>query len=379
VKTRLVVSAVFSICSLGLALPPGHAAPPAPLGAGPVSKRAGQAKRAATAPAKRAPITAWRVDLSGSWSDADGKRAAKTLAQKLASSPWVRAFAKQHRRPPRLRLLAVRNRTSQMLNTRQFERELAKSLQPHRRLRLLPGKTTKKRKRPRPADLKLTLWVFGHRDARGGTTVTNTLLSLVGALPSGEQVVGALYEQRKLVIRPQHHAKSGAPRPTVRHVPLNMPLDLSGHFNDYDARQLSRGALRSLSASPWLAKASRTAQATTKPLVRLAPLRNRTAKHLPLAMLRHRLAAGLLASGKVRLLGTSSGSADAVISGHVTSIASRVHNAGKTRQQVRRYMLALRATAPSGLVRWVHTGSVKKVIVLPPTSGGSQTKPSSGP
>lgn len=296
------------------------------------------------------------------WSDADSERAASTLVAAVAKSRWVARFTRTHKRVPRLRLRGVRNRTGGHVNTRQLERLLEKKIAASIRLkRVAPGIAGKFQE-----DVLVSVWMLGQNDRSGGTTLDSTLVSLVGRdVNSGDEVVRALFERRKLIVMPPttKHAVPGKPptapgRPKITVLRPDQAVDLSGQFNDGDARALARAAISDALKSGWLKAAK------TRPIVRLYPIRNRTMEHLQLKVISERLATGLLDSGKVRLRGhRGRGKIDPqntfVISGNLTSQVSAISAA----QTMRSYRLTLEAVnVDSNRKVWILNRMIKKIV-----------------
>lgn len=339
---------------LVLAKPPAPLSPLTPLS--PVPR-----PPPALPPAPNAITPQTQVQTFG-WTDANSERAASTLVAAVAASPWVARFTRAKKRVPRLRLLAVRNRTPGHVNTRHLEQLLEKKITASIELKLVAGSAGRFQE-----DVKLEVWMLGQNDRSGGTTLDSTLVSLVGRdATSGYEVVRALFERRKLIVMPRTTAQAvpGKPppppgQPKITVLKPDQRVDLSGFFNDVDARSLARSALKDALKSGWL----RTAK--TRPIIKLYGIRNRTMEHVQLQVISERLAAGLLASGKARLQGPRSrGRLDpkntVVISGHLTSQVSAL-SATQTRRVYRLNLEAVNVDSQRKV--WVFSRALEKIVV----------------
>jgi uncharacterized protein (TIGR02722 family) len=68
-----------------------------------------------------------QIDLSGKWNDTDSQLVSKESIDDAMSFPWVANFQKQKNRNPVVVAFGVKNRTSELINTQTFMKDLERS------------------------------------------------------------------------------------------------------------------------------------------------------------------------------------------------------------------------------------------------------------
>jgi hypothetical protein len=301
---------------------------------------------AAAQPKTLAPGT--RVALAPTWSDQDSKAAARTLMPDLL-----------RRRAGTLRiwLAPLRNRTSHHVNTSAIDKSIKRVLARSKRVKLID--------RGKQPTLLLEGVLLSQDDARGMKQLNAFYLHLqLVDIASHEVVWAGGHWARRLVERiPPGKRKPGQVPLKIKRLKPGKVVDLSGAFNDTDATAAARSAARDLLGSPWLAKASKP------PVLRLLPMRNRTAEMIKHQLITSQLVAALVRSAKVRIVASprsavravsvpgSALGATHVVSGMITSLTE-----GKARQ----YKVSLSAVdVNSSAKTWVFTWPIKKIVTSP--------------
>jgi hypothetical protein len=231
----------------------------------------GGGKRTPATPAAAPPAdaSALLVILDPGWGDEESGRAAEQLAPRCLGGAWVARYKRSLGRPPMLALGRVRNRSSEHINTRAIGKQLRTGLD------AAAGSRVKLAGEGQAGDLMLLAWLASQDDGTESTTLKAQLLTLrVVDVGSGEVVWSDGFLSRKLITRTPPAKTGDPPGPTqVQRLAPDQTVDLSGLFNDHDARTLARAAVKDLQASTWLKGGGR-------PVVRLTPLRNRTSEQI---------------------------------------------------------------------------------------------------
>jgi hypothetical protein len=336
-------------------VPPGISAKDVPP-ADPGPRVAHRAPLPAPAPAPPAAVA-----VAG-WTDADSRAAARALAGECLAGSWLTRFRSTHGRRPSLRALPLRNRSSQHVATALFDRELASALGRSRELTPAAG----------TADLVLAGWLVAQNDASRGHELESFLLALsLLDVESGEKLWLGIHRVRKHVER----TPSGV---TVTRLSPGDKLDLSGNLNDSDLDAMTATLLRSLATS-------RLGASAGAKVVRLLPLRNRSAELVSTRFFAALVEQGLLRSRRVRIVadleeeaadlalerkrralaGAAAGAqlaATHVVHASLTSLVSATGSG-----ELRRYTIALGATNLVDNGRdWSAVASVNKLIATGP-------------
>jgi penicillin-binding protein activator len=295
---------------------------------------------------KLAPGT--RVVLAPTWSDQDSKDAARALLPDLL-----------RRRAGKLRiwLAPLRNRTSHHINTSSIGQPFKQALAASKRVKLVD-----RNKQPK---LVLEGVLLSQDDAHKMKQLNALYLHLQLVKVASHEVVWAGgHWARRLVERiPPGKRKPGQHPLRIKRLKPGKVMDLSGHFNDTDATSTARAAAKDLLGSGWLSRASKP------PVLRLYPLRNRSAERITHQLITGQLAAALVRSGKVRLVAAPGAAVHAasvpgrelgathVVSGKITLVVE-----GK----VRMYRVSFNAVdVDSSAKTWIFSRPIKKIVTSP--------------
>lgn len=90
------------------------------------------------------------------------------------------------------------------------------------------------------------------------------------------------------------------PPPRVVRVNPNEQRDLSGNWNDTDANLVARAMIQDCTSRPWAAKFRQ--KAGRDPVIRLAPIRNRSAEHINTRFFTKQVEAEILNSGVAQVV-----------------------------------------------------------------------------
>ncbi|MDR3049148.1 MAG: penicillin-binding protein activator LpoB [Elusimicrobiota bacterium] len=69
-----------------------------------------------------------QIDLSGNWNDTDSQLVSKEMISESFSNPWADRFYSENRRPPRVIIGTVLNKSEEHINTETFVKDLQKNL-----------------------------------------------------------------------------------------------------------------------------------------------------------------------------------------------------------------------------------------------------------
>jgi len=280
------------------------------------------------------------------WTDHDSEEAADALVNDLAAGRW-----RHPRKGGRLmvRLLPIGNRSTHHLNGSAITTPLRRRLTRLRGIQL----TTQRSGR---ADLLLAGFIQAQDDAvKGKELNTPTLCLQLVDLRSGELLWARTHAVRRLI---EHLPPAKARRPLkVRRLGPDERLDLSGYFNDSDARAIASAAARALRQSAWLAG--------QHPVLQVSYVTNRTGERIDARLVAAYLSESLLALDKVRLLADSEFLAPAkkhrLSATHVLdTVITAERAAKKQRYEARVSLHAVGSRAPA----WSFTKAFAKRIKL---------------
>ncbi len=89
---------------------------------------------------------------------------------------------------------------------------------------------------------------------------------------------------------------------TVKRVDTAAVIDLSGRWNDTDARLTAQEMVADCLSKPWLAQAEPDSASMEAPTVIVGTIRNNTSEHIDTGVITNALQAELINSGKVRFV-----------------------------------------------------------------------------
>ncbi|MDR0486133.1 MAG: penicillin-binding protein activator LpoB [Elusimicrobiota bacterium] len=69
-----------------------------------------------------------QIDLSGNWNDTDSRLVSEEMIRESFSNPWADRFYSEHRRPPRVIIGTVLNKSEEHINTETFVKDLERNL-----------------------------------------------------------------------------------------------------------------------------------------------------------------------------------------------------------------------------------------------------------
>jgi hypothetical protein len=261
---------------------------------------AGSAKKhAGPPPVKTRTVAEFRgPPESQHWSANNSEFVVKQLAAAFVGSPGVKALREKLGRAPLLRLMPVRNRTPEHLQTKMimqlFEQRVGEK-----------GLFATTASNADKADLIVNGFILSHNDNHGRHELRVTYLSMeaIRKTTSEKIWVGVAPVRKLVVFAPTPPRKAGTPAgakpivpdPKVTRLALDAGPSLSGGLNDRDLRRIAQTAVKAAIAN-WLSKAP-------KPLVvKFQPLQDSSQPKIKLALLTKELQARLLKSGKIRLV-----------------------------------------------------------------------------
>ncbi|MDR0822671.1 MAG: penicillin-binding protein activator LpoB [Endomicrobium sp.] len=69
-----------------------------------------------------------QIDLSGNWNDTDSQLVSKEMISESFANPWADRFYSENKRPPRVIIGTVLNKSEEHINTETFVKDLERSL-----------------------------------------------------------------------------------------------------------------------------------------------------------------------------------------------------------------------------------------------------------
>jgi PBP1b-binding outer membrane lipoprotein LpoB len=185
-----------------------------------------------------------------------------------------------------------------------------------------------------------------------------------------------------LVFATTHCASQG---PVIKRVPAQTATDLSGTWNDTDARLTSQSLIDDCFAASWMGDFLR--QAGRKPAIRIASITNKTDEHIDAEVFLKNIEAAIVKSGRARVLAqagletsaidseqarAASGrqaattsvqpgqefGADFVVAVHMTSIVDQIEG-----RMTKFYKINVELISPTtGEKNWIGDYEIKKLI-----------------
>lgn len=163
-----------------------------------------------------------QIDMSGYWNDTDANQVAKAMIQDCLSRPWAMKFKAEKGREPVIRLWAIKNRSSEHINSRFFTKQVEmefinsgmvrvvadiEEAQDNRderadQARNASDKTVKAQQQETGSDFVLNGWIITQNDAVDGQEVRAYVTTMeLSNSETNEKVWMKVHQIKKVVSR----------------------------------------------------------------------------------------------------------------------------------------------------------------------------------
>jgi hypothetical protein len=293
------------------------------------------------------------------WNEEDARESIHALAAECRSGAWIERFRRARGTAPRAQVHAFANRSSSVIDSRRFQRELAAALK---------GITV----RGTP-NVFLTGAIYSQGDPTAGRELRSYLVQLHAIdLESAERLWIGVHRIRKRI------TSDGTTLKVTRLKPGETTPDPSGEFQGADGERIATLLVRELLAS-------RLLQGSAPPVLEPWPLRNRTNTSVQRHLVAVPFERGILSSGKARLLIGPDEQADLTVirqellgrraakrpaakltPTYQLNTTLSLRTSATAREERREYTVELEAVLPGTFDRlWSTKASVKKVLPAP--------------
>jgi len=163
-----------------------------------------------------------QVDLSGNWNDTDANQVAKAMIQDCFSRPWAGKFKAEKGKDPVVRLWPIRNRSSEIINTKFFTKQVEMELVNSGTVKVVASleeandntaermdqarhasdKTVKAQQNETGSDFIMNGWIVTQNDAAEGQEVRAYVVTMeLTNTESNEKVWMKVHQIKKVISR----------------------------------------------------------------------------------------------------------------------------------------------------------------------------------
>lgn len=163
-----------------------------------------------------------QVDLSGNWNDTDANQVAKAMIQDCFSRPWSGNFKRDKGKDPVVRLWPIRNRSSEIINTKFFTKQVEMELVNSGTVKVVASleeandntqermdqakhasdKTVKAQQNETGSDFIMNGWIVTQNDAAEGQEVRAYVVTMeLTNTESNEKVWMKVHQIKKVISR----------------------------------------------------------------------------------------------------------------------------------------------------------------------------------